>query len=207
MNKEKLVEVLDLHIKYLHGVDGGKRADLRGASLQGAYLRGAYLRGADLRGADLQGAYLQGAYLRGADLRDADLHGAYLHGAYLRDADLRGTSIDSRLLNAQRTFCKACPPNRQGGRIVYRTAQSQHIGSTRYKPGTTHVASILSFDAATACHPGIYAASLGWMRLYYEGVQLVRCYVRDGEWTITAKGAIRCKRLRVLSEVLAQASA
>ncbi len=70
---EQLVEILGLHLKYLRGEPGGKRADLRMADLRMANLRGANLGGADLRGADLRGADLGGANLRGADLGVADL--------------------------------------------------------------------------------------------------------------------------------------
>ena len=103
MDKAKLKEILDKHLKWVRNEHGGSRADLSGADLSGAdlggadlggaylsgaYLSGAYLRGADLRRADIGGANLSGAYLRGADLRRADLRGANLSGAYLSGADL-----------------------------------------------------------------------------------------------------------------------
>jgi uncharacterized protein YjbI with pentapeptide repeats len=47
MDAKLIKEILDLHAKYLAGVDGGKRADLYGANLSGADLHGAYLYGAD----------------------------------------------------------------------------------------------------------------------------------------------------------------
>jgi hypothetical protein len=105
------------------------------------------------------------------------------------------------LTQVARKFAKECPPLRTGGRIVYRAACSQFIGSTDYIPGSTYVASALSWSAETECHPGIYAASLKWMQKEYPARDLVRCYVRDGDWTITAKGAIRCSRIRVLNYV------
>ena len=130
-------------------------------------------------------------WLRGNGGKRADLSGA----------NLSGTVLDKENIKRQRAFCRACPPLRTGGRIVYRTAMSQHIGSTEYKPGRTYVAPFVSADVVTACHPGIYAGSLEWMHRQYGREPLVRCYVRDGEWFITAKGAIRCKRLRVLNRV------
>jgi len=123
-----------------------------------------------------------------ADLSRADLNGA----------DLNNTCLDTNLIVLQRKFAKECPPLATGGRIVFRTATSQHVGSTTYYPGNTYTAPILSFDCATDCHPGIYAASLEWMQENYPDETLVVCYVRDGEWVITGKGAIRCKKLRVL---------
>jgi hypothetical protein len=133
-------------------------------------------------------AALRGAALSGAVLRDADL----------RDADLRDTCLDPVLPRLARAFVRVCAANRRGGRIVYRTAWSQHVGATEYSPGRTYIAPNLSFSVETECHPGIYAGSLDWMHKNYRNVPLVRCYVRDGDWTITAKGCIRCARLRVL---------
>ena len=227
--KEDLAEILDKHRQWLHGEPEGVRANLsranltganlsgayltgaylNGANLTGAYLSDAYLTGANLSGANLSGANLTGANLSGANLTGADLRGANLSGAYLRGANLSranlggaylsGTCLDPRLLQLQRQFCRECPPLATGGRIVYRTATSRHIGDMSYEPGRTYTAPVLSFDAATACHPGIYAGSLRWMRENYPGIPLVRCYVRDGDWVISAKGAIRCKKLRVLA--------
>jgi uncharacterized protein YjbI with pentapeptide repeats len=36
MDAKLIKEILDLHAKYLAGVDGGKKADLSGANLSGA---------------------------------------------------------------------------------------------------------------------------------------------------------------------------
>lgn len=61
MTTKELQEILDKHMKWLKGEDGGERANLRGADLRGADLSSADLRGADLRGANLYGADLRGA--------------------------------------------------------------------------------------------------------------------------------------------------
>jgi hypothetical protein len=103
-----------------------------------------------------------------------------------------------------RQFAQTCKPvGRHGGRIVYRTATSQHVNAGAvYEVGKTYKANALSWDASTACHPGIYAYStLAELRDEFPGKPAVRCYVRDGDYTITAKNAIRCARIRVLSEV------
>ena len=196
MDAEKLKDVLNKHKAWLLWEAGGGRVNLSRADLSGADLRGADLRGADLRGADLREAKLSEADLRWADLREAKLSEAKLYGA-----NLSGTCLDPALVTLQRRFCRECPPLRTGGRIVYRTATSQHVGDTAYEPGHTYTAPILSFDCVTDCHPGIYAGSLRWMEENYGGRPLVRCYVRDGDWVISGKGAIRCKKLRVLGPV------
>ena len=53
MTTERIKEILEKHVKWWRGEDGGERAYLRSADLSGAYLRSADLSGADLRSADL----------------------------------------------------------------------------------------------------------------------------------------------------------
>lgn len=89
MEREELMELLDLHEKWVRKESGGIRA-----ILQYANLRDADLRGANLQRADLRDANLQRADLRDADLRGADLQGAYLQGAILQGANLQGADID-----------------------------------------------------------------------------------------------------------------
>ena len=56
MDAKKLKDILDKHLKWLRGEDGGERADLYGANLSGADLSGANLSWANLSGADLSRA-------------------------------------------------------------------------------------------------------------------------------------------------------
>lgn len=51
MEKERLEEILERHMKWLRGETGGERADLTGADLTGAHLTEADLTRADLTGA------------------------------------------------------------------------------------------------------------------------------------------------------------
>jgi hypothetical protein len=193
MNKRRLKRILERHGIWLE-TEGkeGRQANLTKANLTEADLTNANLSGADLHVADLTNAYLKGVDLSGADLSGTDLCAADLSGA-----DLSGTCLSDNLLSDLRRFCRECPPLATGGRIVFRTAESKYIGNTEYVPGHTYTAPNLSFDC-TACHPGIYAASLRWMKKNHPNDALVVCYVRDGDWVISAKGAIRCKKLRVL---------
>jgi hypothetical protein len=108
ITKEALATILEKHKLFLSNMQGGERADLKGAYLTGANLREAdltganleeaYLGGANLRGADLTGANLEEAYLTGANLRGAYLRGADLTGANLRGADLRGADLTGAYL-------------------------------------------------------------------------------------------------------------
>ena len=203
MNTTELAAILGTHAAWLRDEPDGKQADLRRADLSEADLRRADLRRADLRGANLSWANLIGADLRGADLHGADLAWADLRRADLREADLRGadlraTCLDPAQTARSRAFARA---SRQRGIVVYRTAQSLHIGDTQYEPGRTYVAGALSWDTTSDCHPGIYAGTLAAIRDYAPGARLVRCYVRAGEYVVTGKGLIRCARLRVLGYV------
>ena len=88
MDKQELKNILDKHLKWLRGENGGKRADLSGADLSRADLSRADLSRANLSGADLSRADLFGANLFGADLFGANLSRANLSGADLSRADL-----------------------------------------------------------------------------------------------------------------------
>ena len=104
VNGVTLDVILDLHIKWHRGVEGGKRAYLSDAylsdaNLYGANLTGAYLSGANLTGAYLSDANLTGAYLSDAYLSGANLTGAYLSDAYLSDANLYGANLTGAYLS------------------------------------------------------------------------------------------------------------
>ena len=94
ISKEKLNEIIELHVKWLRGEKGGNYANLSGANLSYANLSDANLSYANLRGADLRVANLRGADLSNADLSYANLRGAYLRGADLRGAYLIGADLD-----------------------------------------------------------------------------------------------------------------
>jgi uncharacterized protein YjbI with pentapeptide repeats len=100
---EQLQTILELHDKWLKGIEGGERANLWEANLSGASLSeanlseaslwGANLWEANLSGASLSGANLWGANLSGASLSEANLSEASLWGANLRGANLWGANL------------------------------------------------------------------------------------------------------------------
>ena len=230
MTAAELKSILDKHRLWLEDKPGGERANLTGASLRGADLIGADLAGADLTVADLTGAYLTGANLIGADLAGADLTGAnltganltranltradltgaYLTGANLIGADLAGAALTGTCLNPASPLpaltdeaIRAVGLEPDGERVWgWRTATSQHCGSTEYKPrAESYDAPWFSVDAGTDCHPGIYISNRKWLEGEYAGVPLVRCYCRRDELLlIAAKGGGRCKRLWVTGD-------
>ena len=79
--------ILEKHLKWVLGEEGGERAKLSGANLSDANLSGANLSYANLRCANLSDADLSGAKLRCANLRCANLSGANLSDANLRCAN------------------------------------------------------------------------------------------------------------------------
>jgi len=194
----------DLSDANLSGADLSD-ANLSGAKLIGANLRRMNLRRTDLRHADLicanlSGADLVGANLIGADLVGTDLSDANLSGVDLSTTNKRGTCVDDAGFNVARDFVRNCGV--KGGLIVYRSRRSKHVGNTHYIPGHTYTAPCASWAIYTKCHPGIYACkSIEQARDYSANV--VKCYVRHGDWVpVPGKGCIRCRKLRVLSEVV-----
>ena len=87
MDKQELKNILDKHLKWIRGENGGKRADLSGANLFGANLSRANLSGANLSGANLFEANLFEANLFRANLSGADLFEANLSRANLSGAN------------------------------------------------------------------------------------------------------------------------
>jgi uncharacterized protein YjbI with pentapeptide repeats len=93
LSRDRLLEILESHQRWILGDTGGERANLDGANLYGANLTRANLTRANLTGANLYGANLTRANLTGADLYGANLYGANLTRANLTGADLYGANL------------------------------------------------------------------------------------------------------------------
>jgi hypothetical protein len=158
---------------------------------------GANLNGANLREADLSGANLRGANLNGANLSDSNLSGADLSGADLESTCLAPTQLprltDEEILEAGLEI--------DGEWVVgWRTQQSKYFHNI-YHPGCWYFAGIFSSDSGTDCHPGIYLASLEWIRAEYGGdVPVVRCRTRRSN-LLHAGDKWRTRALYVMPEV------
>jgi len=177
-------------------------ADLCGANLHGADLEGANLHGANLHGADLHGADLRWANLHGANLEGANLHRANLHRANLREANLEGANLEGTCLDPAvfprrptQTEIEAAGLELIGGRVYgWRTAASQHSGSTDYMVPGEYQAPVFSIDESTPCHPGIYFSSLVWLSKNYPACAFVRCWAHWHE-ICHARDKWRARRL------------
>ena len=99
MTKEKLQEVLTLHLAWLKKQPNGVRANLSGADLYEANLSRANLSRADLSGANLSRADLSRANLSGANLYEANLSAANLSIANLYEANLFGADLSAANLS------------------------------------------------------------------------------------------------------------
>ena len=105
MNKDKLTEILDKHIKWLKDEDGGECANLCLADLRGIDLHNVDLRCANLCGVNLYDADLHGASLSQANLYGANLFGVNLYCANLYGADLYGANLCNANLNHTCLYC------------------------------------------------------------------------------------------------------
>ena len=76
MEAERLLEILRLHIRYVRGLPGGVRADLRRADLSHRDMAGVELTRALLTGANFAGTILTGADFSAADLFCANFENA-----------------------------------------------------------------------------------------------------------------------------------
>ncbi len=101
-NNEKIIEVIQKHILWINGEDGGVKANFKNAYLPGIDWRGARLQGADLQGVNLFRARLQEINLQDANLQNADLHRTKMQGANLQGADLRGANLSGADLGGVR---------------------------------------------------------------------------------------------------------
>ena len=87
------VAAIKAHERFVLGLPGGIRADLKFAKAPGIDLSGRRLDDIELSGADLSGADLSGANLSRASLYCADITRANLSDAKLSRADLRGARL------------------------------------------------------------------------------------------------------------------
>lgn len=88
------VAAIKAHEKFVLGLPGGSRADLRFVKAPGIDLSHHRLDDIELSGADLSRANLCGANLSRASLNCADITGANLSDADLSRADLRGARLE-----------------------------------------------------------------------------------------------------------------
>ena len=192
-------EILDKHLKWLKGEEGGECANLSYADLHDANLRDADLRGADLSRANLRDADLSRANLRGADLRDADLSYADLRDANLSSAEGLLDAVNFLEANFERT---------DKGYIVYKTFGQHYNPNPSWEiKSQSVIEEVANPDRGTDCASGINVAPLQWVKDNSGShSEIWKCLI---EWPwlagvvvpFSTDGKIRCSRLRLLEIV------
>jgi hypothetical protein len=86
---------------------------------------------------------------------------------------------------------------RDGYVYAWRTAKSQHNGSTEYRPGI--YTAVLSRDISSSCHPGIYFATQQWLAVHYPSESIVPVRVKLGH-IVAAGDKFRTDELEVLGK-------
>jgi hypothetical protein len=172
MDAKLISEILELHRKWLNGIDGGKRADLIWANLTGADLIWADLHGANLHGANLTEANLTRANLTGANLTEANLTRANLTGANLTGANLTGANLTgANLTGANLTifpdlFLFRLQPSTAKLRAwkFVRADGGSPIQEDRiiYEVGKSYDIRGGNIDERIHCAPGLNVATLPW---------------------------------------------
>lgn len=158
MINSELDEIIRVHNLWLRGLEGGAKADLRGADLSCMNLSGARLSYADLRGADLSGAILTGANLRRADLSDANLARAVLSCADLSLATLSDAVLISAILDG----ADLTRANLAGAALSYVNLTGADLSNTDLRGADLSLATLSNTDLSGSVNgPAYYSVSLG----------------------------------------------
>ena len=172
MDKNTLAEILAKHLKWLNNEDGGKRANLDGASLDGASLDHASLDGASLRGASLDGANLPPKLLAKFFPLACPESGAFVGWkvayAILDNNSLRRVIVKLQITEDARrssAFGRKCRCDKavvlaiesiDGGGAEVDLAVSQHDSNFYYRVGETVSVDNFDTDRTHECAPGIH---------------------------------------------------
>ena len=197
MNKDKLREILDKHLKWWHGEDGGERANLTGANLTGANLTEANLTEGNLIRADLIRADLTEANLIRANLIRANLIRANLYGANLTKTILDGINWLAYI---------GVVPDHQGTARAYKVLTKDGVGP--FNGGINYLEkdvfeSPLDTNEAVQCSQGIHLATFQWcLNQKEEGRRLFMFSfnVRDSVCPIGSDGKFRVRKCRKIGE-------
>lgn len=193
MIQSELNKILDKHIKWLNGEEGGEKADL-------CYVDLCYV---DLSYTDLRYANLSYTVLRSADLRYADLRGAVLRGADLRNADLSGAlGLQSSLEFMEKNFQKT-----QEGYIVYKAFGAEYKTPEYWEITENSVLTEnVNSNRTETCGCGINVAPLKWIQDRYPNKTIYKLLIK-WEWLpgvtvpYNSDGQIRCEKALILGKV------
>ena len=168
MDAKKLKDILDKHLKWLRGEDGGERANLSGANLSGADLSWANLSGADLSGANLYGAsYIEdaknlfypiacpesGSFIGWKKARIKDNGGECIVKLEICEDAMRSSATGRKCRCSKATVLEV---QDLGGNVLEKAAVSDRDSDFQYIPGT--MVSVPDFDENrwNECSNGIH---------------------------------------------------
>lgn len=143
---------------------------------------------------------LEEAVFDNCNLSNSVLTNARLGDTKFINTILLATILEDKTKAMKKALRECLQPN--GGLILYRTNTSRHYATgTKYIPGKTYVAPVLSNCTVTDCHPGIYGLPKSEAEVQFprSRANLVKIYVPAGEWVfVSATKGFRCKRVRVI---------
>ena len=221
---EELKKILQLHDRWLRGLETGKQANLSYANLSNANLSYANLSYADLSYANLSNADLFNANLSNADLSKANLSYANLSYANLSKANLSKADLSkANLFYANLSYAKGIKPeictpllllHDQPGKIrayklVDSDGHSPFAAANGYSPifyeiGTAYSVKDANTDPTEQCAAGISLATLDWcLKNYREGyrVLIAEFEAKDIAVIPTATdGKFRVRKCKIVGE-------
>ena len=83
--------------------------------------------------------------------------------------------------------------------FAYRTERSMHIDERLYKVGVEYAAPVFSV-ADTSCHPGLYFATLEYIKETYAYINVVKVRIALKD-AFRAGYKYRCRRFTVIAEL------
>ena len=101
--KEELAEIIESHGKWLHGNDGGERADLSYSNLSGSNLSYSNLSGSNLSYSNLSGSNLSYSNLSYSDLSGSNLRGSNLRYSIGNCENIKSMQCDMWLVSYTET--------------------------------------------------------------------------------------------------------
>ena len=168
MDAKKLKDILDKHLKWLRGEDGGEQANLFGANLSGANLSGANLSRANLSRANLSGAnYIEkaknlfypiacpesGAFIGWKKARIKDGRGKCVVKLKIAEDAMRSSATGRKCRCSKATVLEIQDLD---GNVLEQAAVSDRDSDFQYIPGT--MVSVPDFDENrwSECSTGIH---------------------------------------------------
>jgi hypothetical protein len=209
MEREKLVEILDKHSKWLRSENGGEKANLYSADLHSANLSYANLSYANLSYANLYSADLSYANLYSADLHSANLSYANLSYANLYSADLHSANLKETIYEDINwlAFIGIVPMSGNKARaykLINSAGEGIFKGGINYLKKSTFQVEEVDADQNQQCSYGINLATFSWCIFNHQSdtdrLLLMEFNVIDAICPFGSDGKFRVKKCCKIGE-------